>query len=418
MHRIGPVVALALLSLSASAQKTWYVDIQGTPPGTGTTIDPFVGIQQALAHPQVLGGDTILVAPGVYPEKLKFLGKTVHVKSAAGPLLTWIEPLPGPGGICVELASNHGGSQKSSIEGFTLSGMKSQTIYGVEGENDRAVGCIITGFVVGVATSFDLWIDRCTVVGNQTGLTATGALDFAYFRDSILAHNGEDIATVDYSIQGSTFDYCLIEEGVWWGTPPTNLIGDPMLWNSDLGDYHLGPMSPCIDAGDPLAPPDPDGSPRDIGALTYDASYTPPTTVTYCTAKVNSDGCAATIGWTGSDSASATSASPFLVTCNSLVQNSPGLLFYGFGRREAPFMGGFHCVEPPTPRVGGQLSGSTGVPCSGSYVFDFNPLVQSGANVLLVPGTMVNAQWWYRDALDPQGYFSSTSDAIEFTILP
>jgi hypothetical protein len=409
-------LAAASLVLTASAQKTWYVDVNGTPPGTGTVADPFVGIQQAIAAPAVVDGDTILVAPGVYAEKLNYLGKTVQVKSTAGPLQTRIDPDPGPGWVVVELASDHSGINKGSLEGFTVSGSKSGTAYGVIGGNDRVVECIITGFGTAVITKYDLWLDRCTVVGNDVGLVPWGPLFFAYFRDSILAYNDVDIQ-LNYSIAGSTFDYCLIEEGVWWGTPPTNLTGDPGLWNPDQGDFFLGPLSPCIDSGDPLAPPDPDGSPRDMGALTYDAAYVPPTVV-YCTAKVNSDGCTVDIGSSGGVSASASAPTPFLVRADGVLENTPGLLFYGFGRRAVPFLGGWHCVEPPTPRVGGQNSGIGGGACTGRFAFDFNGWVQSGADPMLVPGTMVDAQWWYRDLLDPQAFFSSTSDAIEFAVAP
>ena len=40
--------------------------------------------------------------------------------------------------------------------------------------------------------------------------------------------------------------------------------------------------------------------------------------------------------------------------------------------------------------------------------------MQSGVNPLLIRGTKINAQYWYRDLLDPAGFFSSISDAIEF----
>jgi len=49
-----------------------------------------------------------------------------------------------------------------------------------------------------------------------------------------------------------------------------NISLDPQFVDPDNGDYHLQPSSPCIDAGDPGSPLDPDGTVADIGALYYD----------------------------------------------------------------------------------------------------------------------------------------------------
>ena len=199
---------------------------------------------------------------------------------------------------------------------------------------------------------------------------------------------------------------------------PGNLVGvDPRLWDLTPPDVHLGPLSPCIDAGSPGFPPDPDGSRADIGAVPYSASYLPPIAI-YCTGKVNSQGCAAAIGASGGPAASMTSGSSFLVTCSGVVEGVPGLMFWGHAPRAVPFMGGFHCVQPPTPRCAAQLAGSTGTPCSGAFSFDFNAYAQSGVNPTLFAGQVIRAQYWYRDPSDPAGFGAATSDAIEFPLGP
>ncbi|MBT3231678.1 MAG: T9SS type A sorting domain-containing protein [Calditrichaeota bacterium] len=48
-----------------------------------------------------------------------------------------------------------------------------------------------------------------------------------------------------------------------------NLYIDPMLAGGRPFDFHLRPGSPCIDAGNPDNPEDPDGTPADIGAIYY-----------------------------------------------------------------------------------------------------------------------------------------------------
>src|SRR5438034_1084145 len=58
LHVQCNVAALALCS-SAFAQTTWYVALGGSPPGTGTTNDPYTSIQYAIAQSSTLPGDTI-----------------------------------------------------------------------------------------------------------------------------------------------------------------------------------------------------------------------------------------------------------------------------------------------------------------------------------------------------------------------
>jgi predicted outer membrane repeat protein len=64
-----------------------------------------------------------------------------------------------------------------------------------------------------------------------------------------------------------TITYCDIQGG-WQGVG--NIDEDPLFVNPVLGDYHLQWGSPCIDAGDPNSPLDPDGTVADIGAFYYD----------------------------------------------------------------------------------------------------------------------------------------------------
>ena len=53
-----------------------------------------------------------------------------------------------------------------------------------------------------------------------------------------------------------------------------NFVASPKLAGFVTYDAHLLPSSPCIDAGDPTAPPDPDGSVADVGAHVFDPAYT------------------------------------------------------------------------------------------------------------------------------------------------
>ncbi|RJP78879.1 MAG: hypothetical protein C4524_06035, partial [Candidatus Zixiibacteriota bacterium] len=53
-----------------------------------------------------------------------------------------------------------------------------------------------------------------------------------------------------------------------------NLSSNPLFVNA-AGDFHLQPASPCIDAGDPASPLDPDGTRTDMGAFYFDQAGTP-----------------------------------------------------------------------------------------------------------------------------------------------
>ncbi len=136
----------------------------------------------------------------------------------------------------------------------------------------------------------------------------------------------------------------------------------------------------------------------------------------YCSAKPHSGGCGAAIGASGV--ASATSAAPFDVTASGVLNNRPGLLFYGFAAQYGAFAGGSLCVAAPIVRTAPQTSGGNpgGPDCSGAFALDFNARIQSGVDPGLVAGAAVHAQWWFRDPASVSG--SATSDALYFTIAP
>jgi hypothetical protein len=91
------------------AQTTWYVD-QG---GTGD----FIGIQQAIDHPNVLNNDTVIVRDGVYVENINFRDKSLTLTSENGPTLTVID---GNNSGSVVTFDNNSTSTGSTLNGFTL----------------------------------------------------------------------------------------------------------------------------------------------------------------------------------------------------------------------------------------------------------------------------------------------------------
>lgn len=406
--RFTALVAVLVLETGAHAQTTWYVDVNGTPPGTGTPTDPYTSLQYALDRPTTLDLHTLRVGPGTYRENVT-IQKSVYVIATAGALQTKIEPLAAGRVLLLDF------DVTAQVIGFTVSGG-----FGPSGDGVvMRAGGLLRSIVRdnsrnGVSVDYDGWVADCTIVNNASaGFWVQPVAGAGSISGSLLWQNG----TVDAGSPAAGFisvSYCAGLSG-WISGGTGNVYGDPGLWDLPQGDLHLAPFSPCINAGNPALPLDPDGSRRDIGALVYDALYAPAPS-TYCTGKTNSQGCVPAIGAIGTASASA--ATPFTISAVNIVENRPGLLLFGLAPQAQAFQGGWLCIQPPLKRVGAQNSGSSGVPCSGVYAFDMKAYVQSGAHPGLVPGEIGYCEWWGRDPLDPAGFGSSLSDALSFGIAP
>lgn len=145
----------------------------------------------------------------------------------------------------------------------------------------------------------------------------------------------------------------------------------------------------------------------------------------HCAGKTNSLGCTPNIGWSGFPSASLVAG--FVIRAVNLRNQKPGILLYSDGGRAAtPFSGGFLCMNGPIRRVTGLNSGGTSLPnndCSGIFAVDMNSFAVGGlggnpAGFLIVPGTLVNTQFWGRDPGFVPPFNTQLSDAVEYTVLP
>jgi hypothetical protein len=110
-------------------------------------------------------------------------------------------------------------------------------------------------------------------VCTSTSTVATGAGIHAYTGSSVRGNNDivlDNSCTSGNQISGSyTGTYsCLYTTFPGIG----NMVDDPEFVDPGIDDFNLLPISPCINAGDPLSPPDPDSTIADIGALYFDCS--------------------------------------------------------------------------------------------------------------------------------------------------
>ena len=95
---------------------------------------------------------------------------------------------------------------------------------------------------------------------------------FAYNEASLEYASGAYIVLADSSY--CYWDYNCIYENTICGVEPGahDIFTDPLFVDTLNDDFHLLPQSPCIDAGDPDSPLDPDSTRADIGAFFYDQS--------------------------------------------------------------------------------------------------------------------------------------------------
>ena len=135
----------------------------------------------------------------------------------------------------------------------------------------------------------------------------------------------------------------------------------------------------------------------------------------YCTTKVNSGGCTPSIDSSGTPSASI--ANDFHVSASDILFNVPGILIWSQTSASTPFGGGTLCLAAPVRRTPGQNSGGTpGQPCSGRFDLHLSHAFMASQGI--VPGMVVHAQYWSRDAGFAAPNNVNLTNAVRFTLAP
>jgi hypothetical protein len=144
--------------------------------------------------------------------------------------------------------------------------------------------------------------------------------------------------------------------------------------------------------------------------------------VIYCTAGTSAIGCTPRIGAKGF--ASQTKASGFDLFALELPGGADGMFFIGTNGRQANTWGSgtsYQCVVPPVARGGLQQGFGRPGGCDNDIWQDWNalwcptcpkPAKNPGA------GSIVQAQFWYRDPQNTSNMTTSLTDAIEFELCP
>jgi hypothetical protein len=140
-----------------------------------------------------------------------------------------------------------------------------------------------------------------------------------------------------------------------------------------------------------------------------------PTPSAYCTAKVSSSGCVPAMGSSGTPSLA--SPAGFGVQTTQMESQQNGLTFFGTsGPSSTPFQDGILCVAGTLFRLNVVNSGGSSA-CQGSIGYTLADLLAhpSGGG-LLVAGTLVNCQTWFRDP--PSASTTGLSNGLEFQVCP
>ncbi|HTF91123.1 MAG TPA: hypothetical protein VK843_22095 [Planctomycetota bacterium] len=309
----------------------------------------------------------------------------------------------------------------------------------------------------------DVGFNNASLLGDRLHdyVDAGGGVVVATFASGVVPIQGAWLAQQYGSIAGSTFS---TSAGLTLGTrhvPGHHLFtGSPVVsFNGGFSSYHvigtLTPNSslladwsngqifaaernglagrvldlnfypPSSDARADFWASSTDGGKLLANALSYVGHFDCGSPITYCTAKINSVGCAPLIASSGTASASATSG--FVVSGSNVRNQKPGLLIYGInGRASTPFQGGFLCLVPPVRRSTPTNSGGTPLPvsdCSGVYSIDMNAFAHGALGgtplaALQVQGTLVDCQWWGRDPGLPAPNNSTLTGGLEYMVCP
>lgn len=139
----------------------------------------------------------------------------------------------------------------------------------IAGNQAQAVGAVYYAHARGILFNNTISSNFALSFGGVFIGDTTGTSNVDFFNNILWADSAED-DDYEFIIMGANVNvsYCDIQDILWPGMG--NISADPMFVDPDSGDFHLLAGSPCIDAGDPNSPPDPDSTIADMGCFYFD----------------------------------------------------------------------------------------------------------------------------------------------------
>ncbi len=145
---------------------------------------------------------------------------------------------------------------------------------------------IVDGVIVEDGASADLVNNTIVLFQTNVGIDAItlhGAGVLGDVRNNIILGSGYGGVGINGSGSGIVKYNCIFgfDAAIYnVQSANNNIFENPQLCGGNPFDYHLQANSPCIDAGDPLSPLDPDSTRCDMGAYYYDHNLDYPPVVT------------------------------------------------------------------------------------------------------------------------------------------
>ncbi len=147
-------------------------------------------------------------------------------------------------------------------------------------ERSIFVGCPYAGIEIWYPTQSGHIFRNNTIIDCNNGVLVRGQTEDLVLENNIIMSNGDGVEFVGTWTGSEFLDYNdLFDNGDnWSGCVPGshNIYANPLfVGGAGAEQYLLLPDSPCIDAGDPDSPPDPDGTVADIGCFYFDQNFPP-----------------------------------------------------------------------------------------------------------------------------------------------
>jgi hypothetical protein len=212
-------------------------------------------------------GDTVLVAAGQYDGTITIANKRIVLYGDKGHPNRIILDGGGVPHAIVRFVGD--GTDGSRLEGFTVRNGGGTSYDGaiyIEGNSNVSISNLLMYNIIGHsfnsyggATFFD--VDHATVYHTSEYPVIDAGI--THFTNSIIwGFPGELTQWPNTTF----FEYCDVQGGFQGAG---NISSDPLFVDLEGGDFHLQADSPCIDAGDPDSPRDPDSTRADMGACYF-----------------------------------------------------------------------------------------------------------------------------------------------------
>ena len=264
----GLLAVTGLAGSLAQAQTTpvtLYVDATNGRPGRDGSVEaPYLTINEALAQVVADRGDTVLVRPGDYAERVDLPAGTLLI-SEAGATRTFIIGTPSVPADLVTL--ERGGV----IRGFSIGETGGAAVRVPVNGSAEITNCVVYASESGIRAEVDADL-KCvnnTIYNNLTGLSAGPGATVDPFRNNIIAENTTGIFAGDGATVASAYNGLHNNATNYSGANPgnTDFPSNPLFANAQGLNFHLRDVSNMRDAGDPAATAnDRDGTRNDVGA--------------------------------------------------------------------------------------------------------------------------------------------------------